>query len=102
MNPCQRRWLRQGTRRAFTYTLIASKNYKLSSTTISTSGSFFSLSREVDLQFRTGCYLAAAMLVRAVLDHVPPIFGASTFAAVANNYAGTRSFSESVLTLELV
>ena len=58
------------------------------------------LLEELDLSFRTGCYLAAAMLVRAVLDHVPPIFGVSTFAAVANNYAGTRSFRESMLNLE--
>ena len=58
------------------------------------------LLEELDLSFRTGCYFAAAMLVRAVLDHVPPIFGASTFAAVASNYAGTRSFRESMLNLE--
>jgi hypothetical protein len=58
------------------------------------------LLKELDLSFRTGCYLAAAMLVRAVLDHVPPILGVSTFAAVANNYAGTRSFRESMLNLE--
>jgi hypothetical protein len=55
---------------------------------------------ELDISFRTGCYLAAAMLVRAVLDHVPPIFGVSTFGSVANNYAGTRSFRDSMLNLE--
>jgi hypothetical protein len=58
------------------------------------------LLEELDLSFRTGCYLAAAMLVRAVLDHVPPIFGVSTFAAVANNYKGTRAFRESMRNLD--
>jgi hypothetical protein len=58
------------------------------------------LLEELDLSFRTGCYLAAAMLVRAVLDHVPPIFGVKTFAEIANNYAGTRSFRESMLNLD--
>jgi hypothetical protein len=58
------------------------------------------LLEELDLSFRIGCYLAAAMLVRAVLDHVPPIFGVCTFAVVANNYAGTRSFRESMRNLE--
>jgi hypothetical protein len=55
---------------------------------------------EVDLSFRNGCYLATAMLVRAILDHVPPIFGVKTFSEVANNYLGSKSFRESMLNLE--
>lgn len=58
------------------------------------------LLEEVDLTFRTGCYLAVAMLVRSILDHVPPLFGVPTFAAVANNYPGSRSFRESMLNLD--
>jgi hypothetical protein len=58
------------------------------------------LLEELDLSFRTGCYLATAMLVRSILDHVPPIFGVGTFAAVANNYSGSKSFRDSMLNLE--
>ena len=50
---------------------------------------------ELDLSFRNGCYLATAMLVRAILDHVPPIFGVTTFSAVVK-----KSFRESMLNLE--
>jgi hypothetical protein len=46
-------------------------------------------------------YLAVAILVRAILDHVPPIFGCKTFAEVANNYSGNgKSFKESMEHLE--
>jgi hypothetical protein len=44
-------------------------------------------------------YLACGMLIRAILDHVPPIFEKKNFAEVANNY-GTKSFKDIVLPLE--
>lgn len=40
------------------------------------------------------------MLVRAIVDHVPPIFNAKNFAEVANNYQAPRSFSEQMRQLE--
>src|SRR5439155_20572620 len=43
--------------------------------------------------------ISVALLVRAILDHVPPVFGANSFAEVANNY-GTRSLKDSMLHLE--
>ena len=39
------------------------------------------------------------MLTRALLDHIPPIFGVNTFAEVANSYKSSRSFKESMLHL---
>jgi hypothetical protein len=39
------------------------------------------------------------MLTRAIIDHVPPIFGAKTFNEVASNYSGTKSFKDSMLHL---
>lgn len=36
--------------------------------------------------------LSIAFLVRAIIDHVPPVFGCDKFAQVASNYAGTKSF----------
>ena len=40
---------------------------------------------------------SASFLIRAIIDHVPPIFGFSSFSEVANNYAGgTKSFKKSM------
>jgi hypothetical protein len=46
---------------------------------------------EINITCREGCYFATAMLIRGLLDHVPPIFGKKDFDEVANNYGG-RSF----------
>jgi hypothetical protein len=54
---------------------------------------------EINISYGNKCYFATAMLVRGVLDHVPPIFGKSTFAEVANNYGG-RSFKLAMQHLE--
>jgi hypothetical protein len=40
------------------------------------------------------------MLTRALMDHVPPIFGQSTFEGIANNYSGTKSFKDSMRHLQ--
>jgi hypothetical protein len=58
------------------------------------------LCEEINVCFAGECYLAIAMLTRAILDHVPPIFDCSKFGEVANNYAGAKSFKESMLHLE--
>lgn len=39
------------------------------------------------------------LLVRAIIDHIPPIFGKKNFKEVANNY-GSKSFKESMDRLE--
>jgi hypothetical protein len=58
------------------------------------------LCKELNNSYRQESYFAVAMLVRAILDHVPPIFGYSSFVQVGNNYAtGTKSFRESILHL---
>jgi len=46
------------------------------------------------------CVFAVAMLTRAILDHVPPIFGRSGFSEVANTYPGAKSFKQSMQNLE--
>jgi hypothetical protein len=58
------------------------------------------LCRELDFCFRNECLLAVAALTRALLDHIPPIFGKRTFAEVANNYGGPKSFQDSMKHLE--
>lgn len=46
------------------------------------------------------CYMSVAMLVRAITDHVPPVFNCKTFTEIANNYAGAKSFRGSMRHLE--
>ncbi len=41
---------------------------------------------ELNKCYADECYLAVAMLTRAILDHVPPIFQFNSFTEVANNY----------------
>jgi hypothetical protein len=61
------------------------------------------LCEEINTAYDQKCYYATAMLTRGLLDHVPPIFGKTTFSEVANNYAdGGKSFREAMHHLENV
>jgi hypothetical protein len=51
---------------------------------------------ELNVAYVNECYLAVALLTRALIDHVPPIFAVGAFSGVANNYGGSRSFRESM------
>lgn len=56
---------------------------------------------EINSTYGLQCYYATAMLIRGLLDHVPPVFGFKTFSEVANNYAGGgKSFKETIHHLE--
>lgn len=56
---------------------------------------------ELNRAYQSHSYLSCILLVRAILDHIPPIFGLTTFAEIANNYAGGgKSFRESTQHLE--
>jgi len=48
---------------------------------------------------RSQCFIAVAALVRALIDHVPPIFGKESFTEVANHHRG-KSFKECALRLD--
>lgn len=50
------------------------------------------LLEELNLVYRSEAYMATAMLIRAITDHVPPLFGVRVFSEVASNYSGTKSF----------
>jgi hypothetical protein len=56
---------------------------------------------ELNLANEHDAYVSTAMLVRAIIDHVPPIFGAKTFTEVANNHPGGRSFGEQIKHLDV-
>ena len=49
------------------------------------------LINELNENYRHGHAYAAHVLLRAILDHIPPIFGFKDFAAVANNYGWSRT-----------
>jgi hypothetical protein len=53
------------------------------------------LCEEINIAYGEDCHCATAMLTRAVLDHVPPIFSKANFDDVANHYGG-RSFKEAM------
>jgi hypothetical protein len=56
---------------------------------------------ELDRAYRDHSYLSSILLIRAILDHIPPIFGQKSFAAIADNYAGGgKSFRESMQHLQ--
>lgn len=54
------------------------------------------LCEEINISFANKSYISCGMLIRSVIDHIPPIFGVSNFSEVENNYKGTKSFKESM------
>jgi len=54
---------------------------------------------ELNLNFKNESFLSVAMVVRAILDHMPPIFNLNSFSEVSNNY-GSKSFKESMQNLD--
>ena len=59
-----------------------------------------SICEELNKCYANDCFFAVAMLVRAIVDHVPPIFGATSFSEVISSYKGSRSFKESMNNLD--
>jgi len=51
------------------------------------------LCREINVAAANRCHLSTAMLLRTILNHVPPVLGMATFAEVATNYGGPKSKS---------
>lgn len=60
------------------------------------------LCREINVAWANRCYLSTAMLLRTILNHVPPVLGFATFAEVASNYGGSKekSFKQIMQRLE--
>jgi len=54
---------------------------------------------ELNKCYSDKCFLAVAMLLRSILDHVPAIFNKQNFIEVANNYKG-KSFMKSMKHLQ--
>lgn len=57
--------------------------------------------KELNIGYQSGQIYALPLLVRCILDHIPPIFGCKNFKEVANNYPErTKSFRDSAKHLE--
>jgi hypothetical protein len=54
--------------------------------------------KELNIAYSHGLFLSIPLLVRAIIDHVPPVFGKANFADVCGSY-GTRSFKDSMINL---
>ena len=67
---------------------ITSENYDLSK--------LVELCKELNYAYAGGCYLSVAMLMRAIIDHIPPIFEKKNFSEVANSYKSSQSFKKSM------
>jgi hypothetical protein len=57
------------------------------------------LCEELNICFARQCFLAVSFLLRAVLDHVPAVFGQKAFVHVANNYQD-GAFKDAMLHLQ--
>jgi hypothetical protein len=55
---------------------------------------------ELNTAFNYESYLSTAMLVRSIIDHIPPIFHKGAFTEIANNYNGSKSFKDSMKNLD--
>ena len=56
---------------------------------------------ELNRAYAEHSFLSCIFLIRAILDHVPPIFVQNSFSEIANNYAGGgRSFRQHMQHLE--
>lgn len=49
------------------------------------------LCRELNVAAANRCHMSTAMLLRSILNHVPPVFGFGNFSEVANNYGSPKS-----------
>lgn len=58
------------------------------------------LLQELNTAHANEMHMAVAMLVRAVADHVPPIFNVKNFSEIANNYQAAKSFTEQMKHLD--
>ncbi len=58
-------------------------------------GRLAQMCEELNAAYEGKNYISVAMLVRGIIDHVPPIFGKKNFTEVANNH-GSKSFKDSM------
>jgi hypothetical protein len=57
------------------------------------------LCEEINIAYKNQCYMSVSMLLRAIIDHIPPIFSKSNFTEVIGGY-GSKSFKDSMNQLD--
>lgn len=57
------------------------------------------LCKEININYRSKNYYSIAMLIRAIMDHIPPIFEKNTFNEVANN-SSSKSLKKNFIHLQ--
>lgn len=55
---------------------------------------------ELNIASDHDCHYAVAMLVRAITDHIPPLFKIASFKQVVANYGGSKSFKDTMTHLD--
>jgi hypothetical protein len=55
---------------------------------------------ELEIAHQNNCTISIAMLIRAILDHIPPVFSLKTFQEIANNTSISKSFRDAMQYLE--
>lgn len=50
------------------------------------------LCSELNFAYKNRCHLSIAMILRTIINHIPPVFGFSSFQQVVSNYSGGKSF----------
>jgi len=56
--------------------------------------------KELNDAFVAENWISVILLVRSIIDHVPPIFTCKNFSEIANNYKGAKSFKDSMSHLD--
>lgn len=54
------------------------------------------LLRELNISYQNNSFMSIALITRAIIDQIPPIFGFDTFNQVENNYQGSKSFKKAM------
>lgn len=54
---------------------------------------------ELNLAYKNAAYFSVAMLVRSIIDHIPPIFDKKNFSEVSSQYSN-KSFKDVMIHLE--
>ena len=76
-----------------------------SSTTEWDTSRLVQLCKELNTCSTSESYLATSMVLRTILNHIPPIFNYKTFSELANNYGGekqNKSFKKSMQNLDKI
>jgi site-specific recombinase XerD len=54
------------------------------------------LLRELNISYQNNSFMSIALITRAIIDQIPPIFGFDTFNQVENNYQCSKSFKKAM------